>query len=180
MDPEYAVLRIVLAAAGYTPHAQRAICSYAEREGTLEGLVELGQLEPEDYEAAESALVAGLDEVPGWSAQWDDPDRWTIAAGLPGDPEHYEPTADELADFGSMLDSLTDEQIDALAREAGVDPADLVPLDVLADEITAPLDHLPPVRGGSDEAEHPLERFNRERPDGPRDVFAELDGWPEF
>ncbi len=175
LDPEYAVLRICLGAAGYAPHAIGRICDHAEREGTLEGLVEAGYLEPVDYEAAESALVAGFDETPWWSARWDDPDRWEPTIN----PGRYEPTAEELIDFGSMLDHLTDEQIDALAREAGVDPDDLVPLDVLAADLSAPIP--PPISGGSPEAEeHPLERFNRERPDSPRDAFAELDGWPEF
>lgn len=150
LDPEYAVLRIFLGAAGYSQHAQEVICDYAEREGTLEGLVEAGYLEPVDMEGAEAALVAGMDEVPMWSARWDDPDRWSLTMT----PEHYEPTAQELADFGSYLDSLTDEQIDALARECEVDPDDLVGLGELHDELTAPLDLvLPPLSGGSPEAD---------------------------
>ena len=74
--PELAMLRVWLNHEGYHPSAVERIVSYAAEEGTLEGLVDQGWLEPADYEYATDLFTMGMEPVPHVSAEWDDPGIW--------------------------------------------------------------------------------------------------------
>jgi hypothetical protein len=107
----------------YSQHCREAIVRHAGREGHLE---ECPELEPEDKAAAYEALAGAFEPVPYDSPEWgedDDldidptpdqgwyhPSRLAEIAGIPplsgGAPEPFEPTAEDLADYGRWLAQL--------------------------------------------------------------------------
>lgn len=78
-------LTAFLAVHGYTPHAIGIITKYADQIGSLEGLEELGYLDPADRADADAILEASWPAVPFTSPAWDAdrvaglPARWTAA-----------------------------------------------------------------------------------------------------
>lgn len=65
-------LAAYLCTEGYSPHARGIILAHVASEGTLEGLVAAGALEPADEAAAEGAYVDGLEPVSTTDAAWDE------------------------------------------------------------------------------------------------------------
>jgi hypothetical protein len=93
--PDLTRLRAWLCEEGYPEHGRGVILGYADRLGTLEGLEEMGYLDPGDRAKVDELLEAAWPPVPPTSHAWDEAPwkepheqpRWTIAADpLPPDP----------------------------------------------------------------------------------------------
>jgi hypothetical protein len=98
----------------YSQHAVETIAAHVAAEGTPTGCPEL---DPEDEATATEVFAGALPAVPSVSWQWDYGDRsghWTdsapVAAGSgegPGcEPEPFEPSADDLADYAAWSAAL--------------------------------------------------------------------------
>lgn len=72
IQPGIDALAAFLAAEGYSAIATAAILDHVAEEGTLEGLVDAGELEPADLAAAEAAYVGALEPVPSTDYAWDE------------------------------------------------------------------------------------------------------------
>jgi len=147
--PELALLRVWLAGHGYHEGAIAAIGRYASEEGTLEGLVASGLLEPIDYEGAEFAFVEGSEPVPYDSHLWGNPtgeesmlrpmdDTWFPSNTIRLDVElELEPLEDprwddDRTEAPEVPPPLTDEERDALPDdgtpdESWTDPRAMAP-----------------------------------------------------
>jgi hypothetical protein len=88
--PNLTRLTAILTAKAYSPHAVGIITRYVEQTGTLEGLEELGYLDPTDRPEADVILETSWPEELPTSPAWDadtvhgQPARWTVADGLSG------------------------------------------------------------------------------------------------
>jgi hypothetical protein len=114
-SPELAHLAIYLAGEGYSQHSREAILTHTYREGTLEGLVASGELEPADHEAAERAYVDAMLDIPFTAAEWTDAGTWTTEPA-PEDWDEYSRWADRL-DGMSLPRGWTEAEKKAAERE---------------------------------------------------------------
>lgn len=188
VQPAVDALAAFLCGEGYSQHARGVILSFAAAHGTLEGLVEAGDLEPADEAAAEAAFVGGFEPL-GWTdPAWDeyaydasrapvyiDRDSLLMAAG--GGLVAIPPELDD-ADADNDGPPYLEESYEPTEQDWADYGAFLAALDR---EQIAGLS-LPPIAGGSPEAEatpeqalaeemrewykrNPIAGFNAIRPD---------------
>jgi hypothetical protein len=121
--PDLTRLAAFLCAQEYTSLARGTILGYATATGTLEGCP---MLEPEDRAEADALLESAWPPVPSVSYAWDldtwhgEPSRWTTAGvalvpperdALPGEPDAFGPTSEDLADYAAWAATLPDGMV---------------------------------------------------------------------
>jgi hypothetical protein len=129
----------------YSTHAIEHIEGFVAAHGTLAG----SMIEPEDQAVAEAVFVEALPAVPLDAESWRDPgvyidapsileaaDRRRIPRGailIPPELDEYEPSAEDLAEYGAWLETLDREHVAAMvAPIAGGAPDDDDPMTVPA------------------------------------------------